>query len=174
MSQEKKIRLLTWAVIVLAIMGLSVMATIVYHLNFSRNSMSTHYGRFAGSWRGRDMLEEMNFSERQRMEFKKINDRFREDVEGIDAGLGLKREALFSEINAPVTDTVKCEVIATEIGALHRALKIKTYRFYLDLKKICTPDQKEKLKDVFAPVFDMGEGRGQGHRGGGRHRWCER
>lgn len=170
MSAEKKIRILTWAVIVLAIMTFSIIATIVYKANFSENDTSIHSGRFGGHWRGGDFIENIDFSEQQKVEFRKIDNVFREDVTRISTQLDSKREALFAELEKAETDTAKCRAIATEIGTLHRDLKLKTCRFYLDVKKICTPGQQEKLRDAFAPIFNMDEGRhhgggGRGHRG---------
>lgn len=172
MLAEKKITILTWAVIVLAIMTLSIIATIVFKANFAQGDWHRKADRFGVHWRGRAFVDNMNFSESQLTEFHRLDYIFANEVSEITAELDRKREALFAELERPETDTAKCQEIATEIGMLHRDLKIKTYRFYLGVKRLCNGEQKEKLKEVFAPVFNMEEGRRHGNgRLGGHYGW---
>ena len=84
-----------------------------------------------------------------------------------------KKLQMLRELALEKSDTAKLNILAGSIGILHAELKKVTCNYYLDFKKICTPEQQQKLEELFRGIFegDMpapGPGRGrQGGRGFG-------
>lgn len=174
MRTEQKIRFLTWAVVVLAVLNLSTVISIIYHVHTETNQMKERQLTPGASFSGSGIIDVLDFNPEQREQFHLINNSFRESVRKINYSLAERRNSLFAELRKAKADTVKCNFISAEIGGLHKALKIKTYRFYLDVKKICTWQQQQKLNEVFAPLFSDEDRPGfKQHRGGGHHRFRE-
>ena len=50
-------------------------------------------------------------------------------------------------------DTLVLNSMSAQIGELHGQLKYETYSFYLNTKKICSPEQRPELEKIFQPLF---------------------
>ncbi|EOR93399.1 hypothetical protein ADIARSV_3478 [Arcticibacter svalbardensis MN12-7] len=169
MRIEDKNKFLTWAVVVLALLNLSTIGTIVYHIITEKNEMSKSSERYASPLNGQDFIETLDFTHEQKEQFCLLNDSFRASVRDINKELDLHKNSLFTELRKANTDTVACNRISDEIGVLHKLLKVKTYQFYLDVKKTCRADQQEKLNAVFAPIFTFDERLGSKYGKKGHH-----
>ncbi|WP_069658420.1 hypothetical protein [Arcticibacter eurypsychrophilus] len=169
MRIEDKNKFLTWSVVVLALLNLSTIGTIVYHIITEKNEMSKSSERYASPLKGQDFMETLDFTHEQKEQFHLMNDSFRASVKDINEKLDLHKNSLFAELRKTNTDTVACNRISDEIGVLHKVLKVKTYRFYLHVKGICRPDQQEKLNAVFAPIFNFDERQESRHGKKGHH-----
>jgi Spy/CpxP family protein refolding chaperone len=64
------------------------------------------------------------------------------------------RTDLINELGAQKPDSIRLGQIAMEIGNNHRELKLVTTTFYLDMKKICTAQQQEKLHGIFQTMLN--------------------
>ena len=76
------------------------------------------------------------------------------------------------EMSASKSDTSKLNALSDSIGHLHSDLKKITFRYYLDIKNMCDPEQQQKLEQIFDQMFstDSHEGRqGKGGPGGWQH-----
>lgn len=169
MRAEQKIKFLTWGIVVLTLLNVSTIGTIIYHIQTEKKQMGFNSERYPGPLKGRELMEHLDFTAQQRESFHSHNRDFMEAVSDINRSLNESRNNLFAELQKTNPDTVKCNLISAEIGRLHKALKIKTYRFYLDVKKICNEEQREKLNKAFAPVFSFDGGQQFRHRGRGHH-----
>lgn len=158
MKTDQKIRYLTWAVVILGVLNLSVIMSIAYHVWAERNQMESRQEKSSGSLSGREIIDVMDFTQEQKDQFHSMNGSFRESIRSINLTLDENRSNLFAELKKSVVDTVRCNYISAEIGNLHKALKIKTYRFYLDVKGICTPEQQLRLNEMFSPLFSEEKG----------------
>jgi Spy/CpxP family protein refolding chaperone len=96
---------------------------------------------------------ELGFDDGQMKVLRQSNRTFCREAGGIIADINTRKESMFEELQADVPDTAKLSAISAEIGALHAQLKDATVRFYLSLAEICTAGQKEKLKEIFTPLF---------------------
>lgn len=171
MQADQKIRYLTWTVVILGVLNLSVIMSIVYHVWAERNQMESRQEKSSGSLSGREIIRVMGFTQEQKDQFHSMNGPFRESVRSINLALDENRSNLFAELKKRAVDTVKCNYISAEIGNLHKALKVKTYRFYLDVKKICTPQQQLRLNEMFSPIFSEEKGPGFKHGRSPHHRF---
>jgi Spy/CpxP family protein refolding chaperone len=106
-------------------------------------------------------------------EFQKFNPEFRNEARATNVRLAKLRGEMLNEMASPETDTSKLNALSDSIGNYHSRLKRITYKYYLDLKSICNPDQKIQLKELFSDTFNsdgpMGSQNG-GSRGGRQFR----
>ena len=63
------------------------------------------------------------------------------------------RVEMFAELQKAEPDTVRLNGMSKHIGDLHGRLKYETYNFYLNIKKLCTPEQMKELEKAFQPLF---------------------
>ncbi len=169
MRAENKIRILTWAIVAIALLSVSTIATIIYHI---RNGSSTeeYVSNEANSLQmsGREFRDALNLSPQQMDEFRSINLLFRQSAREINILLDKTRDIMFTELKNENPDMEVCKQLSAEIGRLHKELKLITCEFYMDVRDLCDPGQEKKLEEIFAPVFGslhgFGYGGGQGRR----------
>jgi len=172
MITEKKYKILRWTTIILGALTLSMLATIGYHL-FQTNKAQGQItcpqfqsDRKAEKFSGRYFHDQLDLTEGQTEEFKNINNSFRQQAKEINIKLSEQRSQMLAELRAPKSDTVKLNKLSAEIGNLHGSLKQLTWRYYLNLKKISTPEQLQKLEQLFKDVlYEMPMHRGRGQHG---------
>lgn len=177
MRTESKIRWMTLAIIILVLLNVSTIATVLYSRSNSSGAASQGSGDQSISqitsekYSGKYFRDQLGFNKRQMAEFREINPAFRKDVMDINTRLENLRGGMLNEM---ACDSCKCrrlDMIADSIGALHATLKKATYKYYLDLKNICDPQQQQKLEKIFSEMFvgDFRPGRnGQGNQCPGR------
>jgi hypothetical protein len=98
--------------------------------------------------------------------FVEFNPAFRENVRNINMDLNLFRQEMLSEMAAEKCDTIRLNTLSDSIGTLHANLKKVTYKYYIDLKKICDQQQQERLKQLFGGMFVTDIQTGQHGKGG--------
>ena len=74
------------------------------------------------------------------------------------------------EMSAVNSDTTRLNALSDSIGQLHSDLKKITYRYYLEIKGICSPDQQRKLEQIFGEMFTNDSQLGSPGSGGPRGR----
>lgn len=165
---------LIWLVLLLLIMNVSAIITMLYHQKSEKTSgkfqaISVKDSVSSVQYSGRWFRDELQLSRDQMAMFSDFNPPFRHKVRSINIELLEKRREMLDELTAENSDTLRLNILSDSIGMLHAGLKKATYEYYLEFKKICTPEQQEKLKEIFGTMFE-GEipagGPGQGmHRG---------
>lgn len=152
-------KILIGLVIALALLNLSTILTIVYHV-YSEKKEQEKIVIETNSIRldGRYFVEQLGLTSDQAVPFREAIQTFHQSAREINQQLNVNRNQLFTELRNEETDTIICQQLSAEIGILHKNLKEETYRFYLEIKRISTPDQQLKLKEIFAPVFESDNG----------------
>jgi Spy/CpxP family protein refolding chaperone len=182
MISNNRHTLLVWSVIVLALMNITTFITIGYHVyntNQTEKIAGTQNTKLletdAVQFSGRYFRDQLGLTDGQMEQFREFNPEFRQQALDITIHLAEDRQEMLDEMVSSSPDTVKLNQLSGEIGNLHRSLKVLTYRYYLDMKNLCTPEQQIKLKDLFHTMFSNdaqmgypGKGNGQG---GKRWRW---
>lgn len=168
-----------WVIAALGLMNLATIFTVVYHRNSSiENKINEIQPSISEStsvrFSGRYFRDELGLTREQMNEFSGFNQRFRQEARRINLMLSEKRQAMFSELSGENNDTNRLNILSDSIGLLHAELKKITYRYYMDFKQICTPEQEEKLEQLFGEMFDSNihaGTMGRGRQGGNRMRW---
>lgn len=159
MKTENKYTLMVWAIVILAVMNISTVATIIYHKYKSEKAetiaVSDQKQLEANSekFSGRYFRDQLNLNSEQMDKFKEINPVFRPKARYITIELAEKRKQMLIEMAAAKSDTARLNALSDSIGQLHSDLKKITYSYYLEIKNICDPEQQRKLEQIFGEMF---------------------
>ena len=174
MKTENKYSLMVWAIVILAVMNISTLVTIMYHKYQSdtteTNSESDQKQLETGSekFSGRYFRDQLNLNSEQMDKFKEINLVFRPKARDITIELAKKRKQMLIEMSAAKNDTARLNALSDSIGQLHSNLKKITYRYYMEIKSICDPEQQQKLEQIFGEMFTNDSQMGYPGKGGPR------
>lgn len=175
---------MVWAIVFLAVLNISTLATILIHQNQSKTPVANTSANQrqlevdAEAFSGRYFRDKLQLDSEQMNRFRTFNPIFRSQARAITVELGRLRREMLTEMSAAKSDTLRLAKLSDSIGNLHRDLKLLTYRYYLDIKTMCNPSQQNQLQILFSTMFTNdapmsfpgrggpGNGRGQGN---GRH-----
>jgi Spy/CpxP family protein refolding chaperone len=178
MKAENKHSFMVWAIVVLAIMNVSTLATILYHQyqsaasNTDAEQIQQQTITDTEKFSGRYFRDKLNLDGTQMDKFREFNPVFRQQARAITIELATMRKQMLNEMAAMHSDTNRLNVLSDSIGYLHSNLKKLTYKYYLDIKSICTPAQQKQIEELFTIMFinDTPMGfPGKGRRGGGQY-----
>lgn len=169
MKIESRYSLLVWAVVALVVMNLTILGTLLYQryrnseelVNSSEKASIQTQSQEALT--DRYFMENLNMTSEQLNEFQKFNPEFRNSVAEINFRLGDLRNAMLEEMAGQDPDIRRLNDLSDSVGQLHSKLKKLTYRYYLDIKSICSPAQYPLIEDMFAITFRGGRRQGQGN-----------
>ena len=156
----RKTQILTWAVILLAILNAVTIGTILYH-NYQENRkkdeivINNNYG--GNMINGRFLRQSLGFDGEQMSAFRDVNQVFRPAVLNLTISIDSLKTKMFTELQQAVQDTTVLNEMANQIGVLHGQLKYETYKFFISLKKVCKEDQVKELEKAFQPLFKSEE-----------------
>jgi hypothetical protein len=178
MKAEKKYAMMVWAIIILAIMNISTLATILYH-QYQSEGRETQTAQEqqqlevdSEKFSGRYFHDKLNLSRGQMERFREFNPLFRQQAKAISIELSERRKQMLIEMANVKSDTNRLNILSDSIGVLHGNLKRLTYKYYLDMKGICNIEQQNQLELLFREMFinDISMGfPGRGGSGGGQH-----
>lgn len=159
MKAENKHNLMVLAIVALAIMNISTLATILYHqyqsgkteisLVSDQKQLEVDSERFSGRY----FRDQLNLNSEQMDKFRNFNPVFRRQARAITIELAQKRKQMLIEMAAIKSDTSKLNELSDSIGYLHSNLKKQTYGYYLKIKNICNKEQQQKLEQLFGQMF---------------------
>lgn len=150
-------RTLIWIIVILLAANLSTIGSFYYHRLTEQNAATTKQDEqttIPGDQRTRFFRDELNLNADQLTQFRDINRKFNRTARSLETDLAQLRENFITELAASNSDSLKLNQLATAIGNDHRELKQVTSTFYLNMKKICTPDQQGKLHTIFQSMLD--------------------
>lgn len=159
MNTHNKHSFLVWAVVVLAVMNISTLATILFHKHYAnevpQNSVkgSLQLETDAEKFSGRYFRDKLNLDSEQMRKFRSFNPEFRQQAKAITIELTQFRIEMHTEMVAENSDTAKLNALSDSIGLLHASLKKLTYKYYIDLKNICNTEQQKQLEQLFGVLF---------------------
>lgn len=174
MKKENKYSVMAWAIVILAVLNVTTLATILYHA-YGENDIaptllkqdSTENESFSGCY----FRDKLSLDSIQMNNFREFNHEFRIQARNTAFELQEKRNRMFILMTGPGSDTAGLNMLSDSIGYLHSRLKKLTYRYYLDMKAICSEEQQQQLEELFREVFTADQQLGPGRRGqGGQHR----
>lgn len=114
----------------------------------------------------RQMVRILNMTPDQAAQFSEIESHYRQKVSGLTQQLDSIDTAILSEVQKENPDKEKLNHLATRAGKIQYALKKATTSHFLQVKELCTPEQREKFNEVISEIDRFRKGRGQGPRDG--------
>lgn len=165
-------RLLIWLVIFLLVLNISAISSIIFHRVREPDNVSLPFRppgpdeeRIPGD--GRFLRDFLELDRRQYEQFRMNRHAFQTKAWSITEELRKKKIEFLEELDKKDPDPGRIEQISEEIGQLHKALRLETGEYYLELKTICNDEQQQKLHHFFMQSLgrhDMinGPARGRG------------
>lgn len=159
MKAETRNTVLIWSVVALIVLNISTLATIYYQRviggrEADRESPVTEFNQtLEDKFSGRYFRDRLNFSPEQMSRFQAFNPEFRNDAREINKRLSELRNEMLDELSSENPDRQKLADLSDSIGLQHSMLKRITYDYYLNIRDICNPDQRQNLRDMFYDAF---------------------
>lgn len=166
---EKRQSILILTVVALIILNISTLGTILYqrHREVKKSQETGQEGmtmKGQENFSGRYFRERLNLSNEQMNEFQKFNPGFRKEAREINARLMELRSRMLEEMAKKESDINILNSLSDSIGLFHSSLKKITFRYYLNLKNICTDSQEQQLEELFTETFSSDVQRGYRNR----------
>jgi Spy/CpxP family protein refolding chaperone len=158
MNYFERTRLYLFIIIILVIFNISAIVAIIYHLHSEHRQMRPD--REDARDRGRHLADKIGFDKVQAVQFDTLRADFGRKAKIIMNSIQEKKLEMLNEFTSENPDTAKLYKITHEIGNLHADMRRLSIDHFMSIKKICTPDQKAKLLDLFRNIMKMEEGPG--------------
>lgn len=174
METYKKNRLIFWILIVLVVINVAALAS--FFVYSSRPAVASCKGQAGMSCPG--LCQELNLTESQGIKVEVINREYREQAGVLSAGIKETRAAILDELNRETPDTLVINSLVRELSDRQGRLQHENIRQYLELKKVCTPEQARQLSGLYRDLYGC-QMQGKGmmnrnrHKGQGGKMRCE-
>ncbi len=92
---------------------------------------------------------ELSLNNEQYIKFDSSKQKFQRHAKFLKNEMHINRNKFIRELGKDKSDTIYLRKLSEEIGKLHTELKHFTFEYYIEMKNVCTDEQKEKLFDMF-------------------------
>jgi Spy/CpxP family protein refolding chaperone len=120
------------------------------------------------------LRQELSLAPDQSLKVNTINAGYQATSEPIIKAIRDKKSELLQELTKDNTDTILVAKLVDEVGSEQKKLQQTNVKQFLDLKKVCTPEQTQKLSQIYAELYGCdrrGQGKGNGNGMRYRHRY---
>lgn len=149
MESLQKNRLLFWTLLFLVVVNLSALAT--YFLFPQKPAI---VACSEGPMRpGCALHMELDLTEEQIGQVDNINAGYQEVSRPVSEKIKELRAAILDELASDNPDTSAIQRISAEISTLQSQLHNENIKHYLDLKKVCTPEQARLLSNLYRDLY---------------------
>ncbi|MFZ4547844.1 MAG: Spy/CpxP family protein refolding chaperone [Bacteroidales bacterium] len=168
-------RFVFWILIFLVLINLSALAT--YFIYIRKPASETIPSPVYKS--GVALKEELDLAPDQSLKVNQINAVYQATCDPVVKAIRNKKAEMLEELSKEVTDTSLVVSIAQQVVNEQEKLQLANIKQFLDLKKVCTPEQTKKLSQIYAELYGcenkgMGKGNGKGNGKGFRHRYGQK
>ncbi len=165
-------RTIFWILVFLVLINITALATyFIYLRNKSGEPVPA-----SGPKYGVALRQELSLTPDQSLKVNAINKAYKASSEPYAIAIREKKADLLEELSKDKTDMGLVEKLTNEIVSEQNQLQMANIKQFLDLKKVCTPEQTQKLSQIYSELYgceNKGSGRGQGNNNGKgyRHRY---
>lgn len=161
-------RIVFWMLIFLAAINVAAFTTFYIYTRNAANepTAAAEYGK------GLALRQELSLTPEQSAAVNKISTNYRASSEPVVAYIREKKAELVEELSKASTDTSLLAKITDDIVTGQKKLQMANIQQFLELKKVCTPEQTQKLSQIYSELYgceNNGQGKGKGK--GMRHRY---
>lgn len=143
-----------WVLILLVIINVVALTTMIYQRH---NPVTGYSGPLPSEdmdFRGMNyfLRHELNLTDEQ---FELLRQQRRESIQAsgrIMRSLHDKRNEMLEEIMKEDPNEKQLKKLSNEIGELHAELKLKTFNHFLEIKRMCTPEQEVRLNQFLLEI----------------------
>lgn len=163
-------RTIFWILVFLVLINLSALAT--YFLFIRKTTGESVTGNNAKN--GITLKQELSLTPDQILKVTSINKTYNATGESIALAIKEKKADLLVELSKNSSDSNQIINLVDDIVKDQKKLQMANIKQFLDLKKVCTPEQTQKLSRIYSELYgceNNTKGRGKGNGKGFRHRY---
>ncbi len=167
MNSMNNNRFVFWAIILLVVVNFSALTA--YFFYGQKPTGPTEPKAIAKS--GIVLSEELALTPEQTTKVNQINKTYQATSQPIVEAIREKKAELIDELTKEDTDTVWVDSLANHVVKEQKKLQMANIKQFIDLKKVCSPQQTQKLSQIYAELYgcenscrNNGQGKGMGHR----------
>jgi len=161
MESYNKNRLLFWLLIVLVVINI---AALISYFIFSKKAAAPVY-KEQPAMTCAGFCQELDLSPMQTEKVEVINKNYQNNAAIIVTEIKNKRIEILDELNKEKPDTSITNKLAYELSFLQSSLQRENIRQYLELKKVCTPGQAQRLSALYRDLYGCSmQGKGMKYR----------
>jgi Spy/CpxP family protein refolding chaperone len=97
--------------------------------------------------------DELDLSATQIQEVNILNKNYRESAEPIVTAIKETRAAILTELEKPAPDTLIVNTLTNQLAMLQVKIQKENIRQYSELRRVCTPDQAQRLSALFRDLY---------------------
>lgn len=160
-------RTIFWILIFLVLINITALAT--YFIYIRQPIVERIQG--SGLKRGIVLRQELSLTPDQSLAVNKINFDYQASSELIVETIRQRKAELLEELSKENTDSTVLIKLANEVVNEQKKLQMANIKQFLDLKKVCTSEQTQKLSQIYSELYGcQDKGKGQGNGNGMKHR----
>lgn len=168
-------RTVFWILIFLVVINITALVTYFFYLRVPAGQPSAG----SGFKRGIALRQELSLTHDQSLKVNRINYTYQALSESVVNTIREKKADLLEELSKENTDSAVVIKLADDIVTEQKKLQMANIKQFLDLKKVCTPEQTQKLSQIYSELYGcenkgQGRGKGNGQGKGFRHRYGQR
>jgi Spy/CpxP family protein refolding chaperone len=165
-------RVVFWILIFLVMINITALATYFIYMRKPANEPVPG----TGYKKGIALRQELSLTPDQSIAVNKINYTYQASTEPIVTAIREKKAEILDELSKENSDTTVVVKLAEEVLYEQKKLQMANIRQFIDLKKVCTPEQTQKLSQIYGELYGFdargkGQGKGKGNGKGNRHRY---
>jgi Spy/CpxP family protein refolding chaperone len=145
-----KNRLTFWTLIVLIVINVSAL---VSFLLYTGNKPADAACCSKEESDGRGFSSELGLTAGQSEEVARINRVYRQNAGPVSADIKKKREIILTELESDNPDTVILNQVTKELSTLQMEIHQQNIKQYLELKKVCNPEQAMRLSALYRDLY---------------------
>lgn len=166
MNFFSKYRTVVWILVLLVIINVSALATLFFHLRITGNG---NKAAPAANQCPR-LRQELSLAPGQNRRVEEINKSYKAYSEPVLDAILEKKAELLQELAKDQTDTNHLNTLVNGLCMEQKRLQQANIRQFLELKKVCTPEQTQKLARIYTELYGC-SGKGNCEGMGKRHRY---
>jgi len=165
-------RIVFWILIFLVLVNIAALGTYFFYMR----KLANEHESGSGLKRGIVLQQELALTPDQSLAVNKINATYQSSSEPIVEAIRGKKAQLLEELSNEDTDSAVLIQLTSAVVNEQKKLQIANIKQFLDLKKVCTPEQTHKLAQIYAGLYGFeqtgkGNSQGKGNGKGYRHRY---
>ena len=166
-----KNKILIFLIVILFVSNLTtIIALVIHKREFHRLPNDTQTINSPVANTGSLFRDKLNLSIEQNDIFRNLRRNYNRSARTLSYEMQYERVKMINELSKSNPDTMALNAIANDIGTMHSQLKRLTFKYFLDMKKECNKEQKEKLTEIFEDLLNSdgnvslpAQGRGNRH-----------
>jgi Spy/CpxP family protein refolding chaperone len=165
-------RTIFWILIFMVLINITAFATYFIYIRKPASELMPA----SGFKNGIALKQELSLTPDQSIKVNEINAIYKDSSEPIVEAIKQNKADLIQELSKDNTDTILVAKLANDMVTEQKKLQMANIKQFLDLKKVCTPEQTQKLSQIYSELYGcenkgQGKGWGKGQGRGYRHRY---